>query len=79
MITTVRKIQADLSTLILDKLNELSSEQHYPGGDPDMMDDKIKVCKFQIKELRLMRQHFEDIMTGAILTEPEPTIREVLP
>jgi len=59
----------NLSNLIRLKMIALSSEQKYPGTDPDEMDDKIKLLQDQIKFLLTTRANFETIMTDVILTK----------
>ena len=60
-------IVSNISVLIQNKMAQLSSEQKYPGADPDAMDDKIKILNNQIQYLIDIRTSFEVMMTDVIL------------
>jgi len=58
-----------LSRLIYQIAENLSSEQYYPGQDPDKMDSDIADLTKQFKALTKMRTDFEIICTKCIIKE----------
>ena len=62
----IDNIVKGLTFLIMTDLKEAAGEQHHPRRDADAMDDYIKECKDRAIQLRMMRQHFEDIITGVL-------------
>lgn len=56
-----------LSVCILQAANAAAAEQHDPGSNPDRMDEIIKANLTRLKELRRIREEFENIVTGVIL------------
>lgn len=54
-----------IGELIRYHLNALSNESIHPAyGDPDKMDDSIKLHRESVKELRRVRIELENIMAG---------------
>ena len=56
----------DLSTLIRDHLISAAFEQYTPSHDPDKVDSIIADGQTKAKELRRLREEFENITTGII-------------
>lgn len=57
----------NLSELIYNTLQTLKNEQYCPRSDADAMDETIAGCAKKVKELRRIREEFENIATGALL------------
>jgi len=55
-----------LSDLIISHLLNAAYEQYTPSNDPDKMDSIIADGKQKAKELRRLREEFENISTGII-------------
>lgn len=69
MTTTDPRIEAvidNLSSLIRMHAGLTAQEQYHPGPDADRSDDLINEHKRWVKELREIRQRFEDLVTGMI-------------
>lgn len=56
----------NLSQLIRQHLIDAAYQQYTPDNDPDKMDSTIADGKKKVKELRRLREEFEDITTGII-------------
>ena len=65
-----KKIHLDvvdsLSTLIRQHLIDAAYQQYTPSNDPDKMDSTIADGQKKAKELRRIREEFENITTGII-------------
>ncbi len=55
-----------LSSLIVSHARMLASEQYAPGQDVDRSDDLMKAEAEWVKELRAIRERFENLVTGMI-------------
>jgi len=55
-----------LSSLIMYHAKLLASEQYCPRPDADQSDDYMAENKRWIKELRDIRQRFENLVTGVV-------------
>lgn len=55
-----------LSILIRNHLISAAQEQYTPSGEPDKMDSTIADGQTKAKELRRLREEFENITTGII-------------
>ena len=60
-------IVTHLNILIRDALEEAADEQNHPSADSDRSDQNIKDALKRVVVLRVMRNDFETLMTGAIL------------
>jgi len=56
----------NLSSLIRSHSRMLAGEQYQPGADADASDDRIKEDARWVKELRDIRERFENLVTGVI-------------
>lgn len=56
----------NLSSLIVHHAGLTAAEQYRPGYDPDRSDDIIRANSEWVKELRDIRQRFENLVTGVI-------------
>lgn len=56
----------NLSSLIVHHAGLMASEQYQPGRDADRSDDAIKAHREWVKELRVIRERFENLVTGMI-------------
>jgi hypothetical protein len=56
----------NLSSLIRHHAGLTASEQYHPGADADRSDDIIKAHGEWVKELRQIRERFENLVTGII-------------
>jgi len=56
----------NLSSLIVDYARRTASEQYAPSRDPDGSDEVIKENLAWVKELRDIRQRFENLVTGVL-------------
>lgn len=56
----------NLSSLILQHAGLTAREQYCPGADADGSDEAIKTHQAWVKELRDIRQRFENLVTGII-------------
>lgn len=61
----LRTIQANISEQINQDLAGLHDVNHYPTHSADDDDDKRKMFKDRIRELREIRNRIEHIFTGA--------------
>lgn len=61
-----QEITNGISTLITATLQSHENERHFPGFDPDKMDDKIKATGERVKTLRRLREEFENEMAKPI-------------
>jgi hypothetical protein len=59
-------VVVSLSDLIRDYLTIAAHEQYYPNSNPDQMDATIADAKEKARELRRLREEFENITTGVI-------------
>ncbi len=57
----------NLSSLIVSHAGMTASEQYNPGRDPDASDDYIKASQAWVRELRAIRERFENLVTGMIV------------
>ena len=57
----------NLSQLIRQHLIDAAYQQYTPSDDPDKMDSIIADGQKKAKELRRIREEFENITTGIIL------------
>lgn len=64
--TVVNDVIHGLDELILRNLKGVAQEQYFPCPDADEMDDRIALGKKRAKELRRLREEFEDICTGVL-------------
>lgn len=55
-----------MTEMIMRDLHGAASEQYSPRFDADRMDDEIKFRKERAAKLRVIRQEFEDTMTGVL-------------
>ena len=55
-----------ISVLIFKTLNALNSEQRYPGGDADRMDENLKDLKERYLKLVKIRTDFELTVSGVV-------------
>lgn len=62
----VRMTQEALGRLILVQLKGVADRQYFPTTDPDNDDDRIKQGKERADELRILRERFENIVTGIL-------------
>ena len=51
---------------ILLSLRAAANEQHFPGPDPDRMDDEIRIQKSNAQKLRRLREELEDLFSSVI-------------
>lgn len=65
----IEQVIDGLSRLVYQVAKNLSSEQYYPGQDPDKMDSDIEDLTKQFKLLTKMRTDFEIICTRCIIKE----------
>ena len=56
----------DLSSLILDHAGLMAHEQYAPRADADQSDEAIAAHAEWVKELRDIRQRFENLVTGIL-------------
>ena len=56
----------NLSQLIRQRLIDAAYQQYTPSNDPDKMDSIIADSQKKAKELRRIREEFENITTGII-------------
>ena len=61
------KVMEGLDRFIYHHLSRMSYEQSNPSSNPDYSDESIKDDTNKAKELRLLRNEFERIVTGALL------------
>jgi hypothetical protein len=62
----VKAVVQGLDELIMQNLKGVAQQQYFPVPDPDEMDDRIKQGKERAKELRRLRQEFEDLCAGVL-------------
>lgn len=62
----MEQVLEGLQTLILQSAKTAAGEQYSPQRDADVSDSIIGVRKAQMKELREIRERFENLMTGVI-------------
>lgn len=55
-----------LSSLIVEHAGLMAGEQHAPNRTPDQSDEYIKEHQDWVKELRDIRQRFENLVTGML-------------
>ena len=55
-----------ISVLIRGTLQDHESERHYPGSNPDRMDDRIKATGERVKVLRAVREALENEMAKPV-------------
>jgi len=55
-----------LSRLIRSSLIGAAHAQYFPCSNPDEMDDRIKEGKERAEKLRVIRNEFENIVTGVL-------------
>lgn len=65
------EIVAGLSVLIARNLSNLASEQTHPGADADASDDKIKKHSEAAERYRLIRDVFENVLSGMVISDDE--------
>lgn len=58
------KVVNCFSRMIRGNLAAYSSEYHHPGFSADVSDDRMKESKHAVRELRRLRQEFEDLHAG---------------
>jgi len=56
----------NLSSLIVHHAGLTACEQYNPGRDPDASDDVIKTHQEWVRELRAIRERFENLVTGML-------------
>lgn len=56
----------NLSNLIRAHAHMVSSEEHHPSSSADESDERIQENKKIVAELRAIREHFEDVITGML-------------
>lgn len=56
----------NLSSLIVHHAGLTATEQYRPRGNPDESDDYIKDHERWVRELRDIRQRFENLVTGIL-------------
>ena len=56
----------NLTSLIVYHAGLTAHEQYRPGVDADASDDAIKAHKEWVKELRDIRERFENLVTGIL-------------
>ena len=61
-----KRVIKHLSNLITAHLLNAAYEQYTPSSDPDKMDSIIADGQKKAKELRRLREEFENISTGII-------------
>jgi len=62
----IGRVVVDLSSLILKTAEAVGDEQCRPSHEADEMDDFITRGKHQVKELRRIREEFENLCTGLL-------------
>lgn len=62
----VKAVVQGLDELIMQNLRGVAQQQYFPVANPDDMDDRIKQGKEHAKELRRLRQEFEDLCAGVL-------------
>lgn len=63
---TISQVVGCLSLLIVNSLQAMEEERHFPGHDPDHMDEKIKRSRERAAILRRLREEFENEMAKPI-------------
>jgi len=56
----------NLSSLIRSHAGMLASEQYMPSVDADTSDDRMREHTHWVKELREIRERFENLVTGTV-------------
>lgn len=65
----IETILNGLTSLIVSHARLTAREQYAPGPSPDISDESIEESMRWVKELRDIRERFENLVTGIILTE----------
>lgn len=70
---SAEKVVNELSNQIMLDLNQLATEQRYPGANSDASDDKIAELTKRIIAMRKMREEYENIQSGVIVYQGATT------
>ena len=62
----IEDVLRGLTRLIISNLSGAAHEQYFPCANPDDMDDRIKAGKKAAQRLRILRDEFENIVTGVL-------------
>lgn len=62
----IKAVVDNLSSLICHHAGLTAAEQYSPRPDADASDDYIKAHKEWVKELRDIRERFENLVTGIL-------------
>lgn len=66
---SINMVLGGLQDLILHGLRNAANEQYNPQANPDMSDNVIADGLERAKKLRVLREEFENTVTGAILRD----------
>ena len=61
------EVLGHMNALILSASKVVASEQYAPSPNPDESDEKIKERKEFVREMREIRERFENLIAGVIL------------